>query len=308
MSFNPLSLAKRVFNTVNNDVVHPTQHFIHSSPPPLRADPTAQNFNAYQRTGRAPAPLTLNSQGLAPGLRAEVPVSPASYRAGGDAVRKANQQYHFTPQFLNTIWGGQPFVEQGNGLNAHGGLFGNRQAAGLYHPGQKFKSIALTNTTPAQQNDTLTHEGLHRAWDSSPADRKKLAKIYNQNSTPDLRRYLQGRLAVYSEAQGLMDEGGVYKNDLSRLESLPQHLQNEIHSYIPEYYATNVPVLHNASPIGLKMQQQLGIKPSPQPKALANYYSQYFAPNYAGQKEELARKLIRQHPQIFRQPSVWQMP
>jgi hypothetical protein len=120
--------------------------------------------------------------------------------------------------------------------------------------------------TPA----AVTHEGLHAQWaQSNNADKDKFYHAYNQaiQQNPALGSYLSSRLRNYKQAPGFgkplqLDEGGVplpnpaYNN----IGNLSPTVQNEVHSYIPEFY------------VGSKQ---------PIPKPLAQYYSQYFNTNKA---------------------------
>lgn len=267
-------LLNRGANTVNNDVVKPIGRVF---------NPPNQNpgFNV------APMQKVNLVEGGRPNFGA--PTIP-TYQ--GNQIRlDAQKQLGLTPGFVANLINASPYV--GKPLPTAGLVNKNASAAeylGQHTPNQivlgspSNPNHALNDKQIAQQNrDTLVHEGLHRIWDTNPQIRRQFAKAYNSGNPPT--GYLQSRVAGYTDAQPLMDSGGVYTNDFSNLQSLPPSIQNEIHSYIPQYYSTTVKNAQLFSPNKYQTLQKVGLLPNipkGQPinmsKPLSNYYSQYYNP------------------------------
>jgi len=225
-----------------------------------------------------------------------LPQTPGSQAAGGAALHSADKVYRYTPKFRSLLAATRPEVVQASlGLESGGGLTGGG-AAGLYlGASNPFNKILIADYRGAQQVGTLTHEGLHDVY-ARGTGRDVFKAAYNQGISPGLREYLQGQLAGYSAGQKL--------NDFSRLESLPPEVQNEIHSYIPEYYTNVAPVYQTGMPKLQAMLRKRGTYPEPISPALRDYYNQFFDIAGAAERERTKRSLQRTFPTIFSQPQV----
>lgn len=248
------------------------------------------------------SPMNLNTQtlGMSGGyktgyIQPQFVPSPEAVRAGGAAINRGNLMYHYTPAFLNNIESAQPVVTPNSkgGLDSGGGLKGNMQAAGLYYPGMQFNSIRLANDDPG----TITHEGLHRIYNSmSPQQKSKFNNAYNKSVTPGLAAFLQNQLGGYSASSP--------NSNYSNINSLPPSIQNEVHSYIPEYYDSVLPSIQSIknNPKIMAMVQQgklpgltVGmINDNSQPASLLNNeYSPYIDINHATQMHLTNRMLLQ---------------
>lgn len=247
-------LLNRGVNTVNNDVVKPIQRNI---PAPVRRGivGVAQAVNPFDAESR-----------------------------GNNLINQANQQYHFTPSFYNTLNHANPIVptnlQPTNLMGADAAGYNQATDPSVQNaitiqqnpPGISSKSLATS-----AKNETLLHEGLHSVWQNlSPQQRNSFIKTAQQslpsslsdtptggNWTEPVRAYLQSDLSHYP---------GYPKNGISNIQSLSPDIQNEVHSYIPEYYK--------------ELNQ-------PMPAPLKQYYSQYYGAPQPAQQNGVLDSLKR---------------
>jgi len=228
----------RIVNTVHNDVVNPISHLFGGGQP--------------QNPGFTPAPmqkinLTQDTRYFG------APTIPA-YQ-GNQARLNAQKQLQLTPAFAQNLMNAQPAVAN---LGATSALRQGAMPSAEYVGQQPINQILLNpgHGGYGEAAPTLLHEGLHRVYDSNPQIRQQFIQAYNQSATPALKNYLLARLYPYQGAAKGLDEGGVPipNYNPNNLNTLPQNLQDEAHSFISE-----------TPSLGMKL-----------PAPLANYYNRYF--------------------------------
>lgn len=244
-------LLGRAGNTVKRDIVKPvqnaTQVLLKGNQSPVR--PTT-----------AVPPINLKNAPIQQQITPDPRIWDSSVT---QATQNAGKTLGFTNQFAQNLLNAYPKT---GGIVPSSALANKSGAAAEYFPGNHQTNQIALGKGYGQTPIAVLHEGLHRSWDNNPQDRQDFTKAYDSTNDPQLRKYLQGRVSPYSSAKKLMDSGGVYKNNFSRIENLPPNLRNEVHSYIPEYYNTHPPVKYEDG------TATLGISPS-----LSNYYKRYYS-------------------------------
>lgn len=178
-------------------------------------------------------------------------------------INQTNSAYKFTPAFKQNLDKANPTFTKNNPIGGEfvGGYVGN---PGLEEPQQHgIKLKQNQKQTPETIQDELVHEGLHRTFDKKPQERQRFLQAYKQSTNPALEAWLSKALKGY-EFQVPQP------NQLNSLDNLPEHLIDEAHSYIPQYYAQTS---RTATPAALD-------------GSLADYYSQYFDPSYANVRHQ----------------------
>lgn len=249
-------LIGRAGNTVHNDVVSPLQRLTGGNKPNASFTPAPVQH------------LDFKNQHWQQGLQPHT-----NELAGQQVFNQANKTLQFTPAFATNVSNALPYVgqpQQTTSLNNQNGAAA--EYLGNYIPNQIVLGQKYAQPDKIGNQQILLHEGLHRVWQNSPNERQQFTKAYDKaaSTNPALRAYLQMRVSPYASARGLMDEGGVYKNDFSKLESLPTDLQNEVHSYIPQGYFNS---------------KELG-------QPLTNYYKQYYNPDAASSYADTTRRMF----------------
>lgn len=216
-------LLSRIGNIVHNDVIAPVQRGINFE---AQYNPVVHGIiNAYQS-------INPNS-----GVNHAAPF-----------VQRAEQTYHTTPAFNSIIYGGHPSLQ--TSLGGNGDLTGGFRAAAqtdMSNPINQLQLLPGYGISPA----AIIHEALHRQWALNPNDHQNFMQAYSKGLNPALLTYLANRLQGYQ---------GYNPSQLANISGEPQTIQNEIHSYIPEFY---------------QMQPKLALD-----GPLADYYSHFFAPNF----------------------------
>lgn len=225
------TLLGRAANIVHNDVIAPIQRDVGQ---PIHN--VAQAAVAHVERPVVKAWQTVNPN--------------SGYNQAKPVVRQAQNQYQFTPQFSAIVNGGNPSYT--NNFAQNGLLQKGAAAAAEFLHSNPVNQIQLQkgNSDP----NVLVHEALHRQWQINPNDHSNFTNAYMKGANMPLRGYLAHRLASYKEFQ----QGPT--TELMNINQATPEIQNEMHSYIPEYYATT----HQAMPA-----------------ALSTYYSQFFNPSAA---------------------------
>lgn len=181
-----------------------------------------------------------------PAVKAWQTINPGSgYNRLKPVVRTAEKQYGFTPSFRAIVNSGNPSLTKG--FSDTSALKSGIQSSAEYIPNNPVNSIQLNQNTGFNL-DTLLHEALHREWALKPNDRNKFVAAYTKSAPPILKNYLASRLAGYKDFSG--------RASLNDFGTLSPSIQNEVHSYIPEFYHTNPNIALDGP--------------------LANYYSQFY--------------------------------
>lgn len=258
--------------SINLNPLHFVQGLFHSNPQQQKSTPPVQKINL---AGGQPI-----QQQITPDPRIWQPQA-------GHAIQNAEKTLGLTNQFAQNLLNAYPKV---GAINPSTALTNSSGAAAEYFNGNTQANQIALGQGYGQSPITVLHEGLHREWDNNPQDKQQFIKQYDASSTPQLRQYLQMRVSPYAAAKPLMDEGGVYTNDFKKLESLPASLQNEIHSYIPEYYSSVVP---NQNAIAGVHFEDGSVAPSQKlpgySPGLSQYYSQYYNPKIVKKVQALNR-------------------
>lgn len=202
-------------------------------------------------------------------------------RRGARLAASTAQQFGSTPEFRNIIERTRPMAS--SEARTVGGLTGGK-AGGLYFPKQQGpKGQTVGGRIWAQDSHNgpqiLQHEGLHAKWDNTPAQEQQaylemLQKVLPANTSRYVgapwkpiesgpRVYLDRRTANYKGRTGSTQD----------VRTMNPDIQNELHSYIPEYYEDNP-------------REQM-------PAELAQYYSRYFQPGAYGKGQRFAHNISR---------------
>lgn len=200
---------------------------------------------------------------------------------GNRLVDSTSNQFGATDAFKNILSSTNPYF--GGGLKKARGLKDESNAAGLYKPHSGYyrdNSRLWVSEDNPDAEQVMHHEGLHGAWDkTSSQDRANFINMADtylpqntvsrrpipyKNAEVGVRNYLDKRLDGYRAKSGKLD-----------FRTADPSIQNEIHSYIPEYYETS----------GKQMPQQL-----------AQYYSKYYQPGAYNKTQNTIRSLQPQKP------------
>lgn len=195
-------------------------------------------------------------------VRAVEAINPWDAESKGDALlNQAANRYGFTPQFKQQVYKSNPVIS--NQLNSSG--LNHAEASGTNGQGRLHRTVISPRADLSSQEGTLRHEGLHDAYATLQQPQKdKFAQLFNQAITQLPTQYgapdAQG--ARTSTDVGLLDyltsRTLDYKgrpNNVKQFQDLPANLQNEMHSYMPEYFDQ----YHK-----------------PMPTDVANYYANYY--------------------------------
>jgi hypothetical protein len=245
---------------------------------PFDGGKTYSNPAPAPRPAQTFQPAPMQKINLANGGRIDQQFVPQSQAMAGNELRMRTQsQLGWTPKFTENVFNANPFVAK-----APKGVF---QASGYFLGNKKPNQISVHPRAAEsyEGEDTLTHEGLHRVWETNQQERHRFAEAYNRSATPELREYLKMRSGGYSNS-GL--GSGIDRADFSRFETLPHDVQDEVHSHVPGYYSQLQPINAHRNPRAYKTMQDIGIISRTQrqgdiprmPDDLANYYKQYFNP------------------------------
>jgi hypothetical protein len=195
-------------------------------------------------------------------------------RRGSRVLDTASNYYNATPEFKNIVSLTKPSVvgqsESVEGLNG-------AKAAGIYYPSNNRRKNGRIWVNDTNDNeDTMFHEGLHASWDkmsplerasylrtaqrSLPANRTRPAPVPLKPGEAGIRAYLMSRTDSYKGRQG----------NTKDITSMNPSIQNEIHSFIPEYY---------------EMSKE------DMPQELQNYYSRYYKPGSYKKTKNIVRDI-----------------
>ena len=196
----------------------------------------------------------------------ESPLNVAAKREGQQLVDTTAPAHKYTRNFRNLLKNSNPqlrlSIEANSEINGHepAGTW-EREIRQTFKDGSQYyrpERLSVHKDNGRQGGKaTLTHEGLHAAWDKTPVARQQFPGVYDQVANdPRIQAYLESRLDGY---QSFQKAGG--KKSLSNFRTLPESVQTEIHSYLPEYIAqpTRVPFATPALPQNMR-----------------NYYSNHF--------------------------------
>lgn len=163
---------------------------------------------------------------------------------GNTLVNRTVDEYKATPAFKSILDRTNPIVSKG-GWQDNSNLK-SVQAAGQYFPKQWYGSRnSRMDVSDITDTGAMLHEGLHGAYDEQTPSEKAFGIVTAaDNRSPELEAYLRKRLSPYKN----------FKQNLS-LNMQDVDIQNEMHSFSPEYYYQ-----------GNKNM----------PPALQKYYDQYF--------------------------------
>jgi hypothetical protein len=202
-------------------------------------------------------------------------LDPNDAESRGDALlNQTASKFGFTPQFKQQLYKANPQVIN---QKIESKAIDDTAQAAAYQQDNKLHRIVLDGTDNSSSMPTyLLHEGLHdvysslkpetisnfnqlvnRAYNDSPRidkrnDPRATGVVYRES----LKDYLNGKLSSYKDNIGI--------DDVSRA---PASIQNEIHSYIPDYYG----------------QSNEGM-----PSYLRDYYANYY--NTGGKAAPIQRK------------------
>lgn len=176
---------------------------------------------------------------------------------GASLIDQAEKRYGVTPAFRTLLQAQNPSAVTGS-LGANGNLSHGHQQSANYtplaaaDPLHRIK-VSMQGQTNASAANSLVHEGLHSAWDTQPQRRNEFISAYNTYATPNLRAYLINRTKGYESAS--KQPVGAFLD----LNKATPDIQNEIHSYLPEY-----------------LERYSSELPAESSTALKKYYSNYF--------------------------------
>lgn len=218
---NVFNGAKQAVGNIGNNLQHP-MNIVNNV-----AHPVEQLYNnVFNRPSQATAPT------------AQSPTNLGNVYGTLVAQNVANQQ-KFTPMFRNIVQGANPVVT--------GGIFGGQLAS---NPGMSNGAggdyLPNTNQIELKANQldpyTVTHEGLHAAYNSKTPNAQQLFQQLLSQATPDQQSRVSNILAspIYAGARAAAAQGSPYS------------INTEQHSYLPLFNQAN------------------------QAPALAAYYQHYF--------------------------------
>lgn len=190
------------------------------------------------------------------------------------SVQRASNVFQWTPGFQDIVNKANPVVVGDIPSAMESALKSGGRAAAVYSPVLRGGAVPYSQYTNPQgiaidkqyrdHAATITHEGLHAAYQNDVKTRVDFKKAYNQSNTPILRQYLAERLRGYKGAPTKPD-------DFKDINKLPFNMQTELHSYVAE-----APQQYLQAPPGAK---RLGAPVGNLPRQLDGYFSRYIKPN-----------------------------
>lgn len=247
--------------------------------PPSRAIPLNATFTEpVQQSGNF---MHINQRVANP----NIPLQPTindGLRRGNRLLGTTAQVYRATPAFEDIIRKTKP-LNVGGARNSYG-LSKGAQAAGTYNPRNERRDGRIWVADRPNKEPVLHHEGLHAVWDNlSPKEQSEYIGLLERVTPPNTLRPAQ--IPFKPRAQGLRayldSRTSSYKGKTGSAEnflSLNPDIQNEVHSYVPEYYEN----------FGGQM-----------PAELAAYYSRYYRPGEYRKRQQFIQKLTPPRPNRF---------
>lgn len=267
MSFSLRGLVDRVGNTVHNDVLQPLNRNIAQ---PFSKDVGAPVNRAVTGAVEAINPWDAESR-------------------GNNLINQANGQLDFTPQFKSVLDHANPVVS--NAPISSSLLLGNHSAEGINNSADHYAQhgIQIQNTgDETDNNNTILHEGLHSVWNNyTPQQRSDFENILQANLGGHGQTNASQPLTAQDRADGVLSKTTEvptlgdwlalrtqgYKNASSGIDNVNQldpEIQNELHSFVPQYYQANDLVM---------------------PDSLKNYYSNFYGAKQPAPNNSTANKL-----------------